>query len=148
MRIPALLLLIAGCGSGEEAKEKAAPGDAAEAAPPRVPTAAERADMENAAAALRAYYDAIGRGDYRAAWALREQRPGLGFERFAESFAPYARYRADVGSPSFPVEADGFVWIDAPVQTWGRRTDGETFGSVGRVMVKRPARGGAWKIAP
>jgi hypothetical protein len=104
--------------------------------------------MDEAGATLRAYYDAIARRDYRAAWDLRENRPGLGFDRFAASFAIYADYRADVGTPSFPAQGDGSVWIDAPVQIYGRRTNGERFGSVGRVMLKRPAGGGGWRIAP
>lgn len=149
MRSLALLLLLAGCGSGDDGAAPSPGGSRpAEAAPPRIPTAAEKVDMDEAAATLRAYYDAIARRDYRAAWDLREQRPGLEFDRFAGSFAIYADYRADVGSPSFPAEADGSVWIDAPVQIYGRRTNGETFGSVGRVMLKRPARGAEWKIAP
>lgn len=150
MRLVAvLLLLLASCGaSDDEAAPSPGASPSADAAPPRVPTAAEKADMDEAAATLRAYYDAIARRDYRAAWALREQRPGLEIDRFAESFAIYADYRADVGLPSFPAEADGTVWIDAPVQIYGRRTNGETFGSVGRVMLKRPARGAGWRIAP
>lgn len=149
MRLLALFLLLAGCGSSDdEAAPRPGGPPSAEAVPPRVPTAAEAEDMDEAAATLRAYYDAIARRDYRAAWALREQRPGLGFDRFAESFGVYADYRADVGMPSFPAEADGSVWIDAPVQIYGRRTNGETFGSVGRVMLKRSARGAGWRIAP
>jgi hypothetical protein len=150
MRAFLLLILLAGCGGTEEAP---APGNAGNAAalpsaPERVPTAAEIADMEAAAAALRNYYAAIRRGDYRAAWALREQRPGLAYGRFAQSFEIYADYNADVGTPSYPAEADGWVWIDAPVQTWGRRKDGERFGSVGRVLMKRRSGTGDWKIAP
>jgi hypothetical protein len=150
MRAFLLLVLLAGCGAAEEAQAPVNAGNAAAApaAPERVPTAAEIADMEAAAATLRAYYGAIGRGDYRAAWALREQRPGLAYERFAASFEIYADYNADVGTPSYPAEADGWVWIDAPVQTWGRRKDGERFGSVGRVLLKRRAGTARWKIAP
>ncbi|HZF94547.1 MAG TPA: hypothetical protein VEZ20_06695 [Allosphingosinicella sp.] len=144
------LILLAGCGGTEEAQAPGNAGNAAasQAGPERVPSAAEIADMKAAAAALRAYYAAIGRGDHRAAWALREQRPGLDYARFARSFDIYADYRADVGTPSYPAEADGWVWIDAPVQTWGRRKDGERFGSVGRVLMKRRAGTGDWKIAP
>lgn len=144
------LILLAGCGGTEDAPAPGNSGNAvaAPAAPERVPTQAEIADMEAAAAALRAYYAAIGRGDYRAAWALREQRAGLHYDRFAQSFEIYADYNADVGTPSYPAEAEGWVWIDAPVQTWGRRKDGERFGSVGRVLLKRRAGTDDWKIAP
>jgi hypothetical protein len=150
MRAFPLLILLAGCGAAEEAQPLGNSGNAAAepAEPEHVPTAAEIADMEAAAATLRAYYGAIGRKDYAAAWALREQRPGLDYDRFARSFDIYADYKADVGTPSYPSEAEGWVWIDAPVQTWGRRKDGERFGSVGRVLLKRRAGTDEWKIAP
>lgn len=148
MRPLFFLVLLAGCGADEARK----PGNAAKAetpaAPVRVPTPAEIAEMEAAAATLRAYYAHLGRRDYRAAWELREQRPGLSFERFAASFDVYADYNAGVGTPAYPAEADGWVWIDAPVQTWGRRRDGGRFGNVGRVLLKRRAGSGDWKIAP
>jgi hypothetical protein len=145
---PALVLLAA-CGA--EKSERVPAAKAAKAAPEtpqRDPTADEIADMRAAAATLRLYYDNLGARDYRAAWALREQRPGLDFERFAESFARYRDYHADVGTPSFPAAADGFVWIDAPVQTWGTETSGARFGNVGRVLMKRRAGTRAWKLAP
>jgi hypothetical protein len=147
---PLLLLALAACGAGEERKapRKAAGEAPANAAPPYVPSPAEIADMEAAAATLRAYYGHIGRGDYRAAWALREQRPGLDYARFAASFARYRNYNADVGTPSYPAEADGWVWIDAPVQTWGRQADGSRHNAVGRVLMKRRAGTRNWKIAP
>lgn len=150
MRVFLPLILLAGCGGAEDALAPGNAGNAAvaPAAPERVPSAAEIADMQAAAAALRAYYGAIRRGDYRAAWALREQRPGLDYARFAASFDIYADYNADVGTPSYPSEAEGWVWVDAPVQTWGRRKDGERFGSVGRVLLKRRAGTAGWKIAP
>jgi hypothetical protein len=141
----ALLLLAAGCDSREPAADTPTP--AAPQPQGRAATAAEAADAEAAAAVLRLYYERIGRGDYRGAWTLRERRPGLAFERFAESFAPYADYRATVHLPSIPVEAEGFVWLEVPVQLYGRRRDGSPFGSVGRVTMRRPASGGDWRLA-
>lgn len=140
------LLLACSCDSG------APPANRAESAAPapqgREATPAEAADAEAAAAILRLYYERIRAGDYRGAWALREPPPGLAFARFAESFAPYADYRATVHLPSIPVESDGFVWVEVPVQLYGRRRDGSPFGSVGRVTMRRPARGGDWRLAP
>ena len=149
MRQPALLLLLlfAGCGPERESGN-------AEAAETRAPAAAlpsaspeQIEEGRRAAEALRLYYAAIGSGDYRAAWALRERRPGLAFEDFAAGFSAYEDYRATVGVPSLPVEADGWVWIDFPVQLYGRQRGGAPFGSVGRVTMKRPAEEPAgWRI--
>jgi hypothetical protein len=150
MRLIPVFLLLAGCGAADDA-ERAPAGTAARAAPEapeRVPTAAELVDMHAAAAALRSYYDRIARRDYRGAWQLRERGRREDYEAFARSFEPYADYHADIGQTSFPAEADGHVWIDAPVQIWGRRKDGERFGSVGRVMLKRRAGSRDWKVAP
>ena len=148
MRLVAILLLVAGCGSSE-APDAAAPAKGqARAAPAPAPSAAEIADAEAAAATVRLYYEHIRRGDYRSAWRLREQRPGLAFERFAGSFAAYSDYRATVGVPTLPVEDRGFVWVGVPVQLYGRRADGRPFGSVGRVLIKRPAGSRQWRIVP
>ena len=147
MRRLAFLLLLAGCDSPAPtppaAPKKAPPR--AEPGPPPAPEAL--ADALAAAAALRLYYEHLGRRDYRAAWRLRERQRGLDFDRFAASFADYADYRATVGLPSLPAEAHGFVWVDAPVQLYGRRVDGRPFGSVGRVMMKRRVGTRAWRIA-
>jgi hypothetical protein len=146
MKRLALLLFAAGCDSPEPGPNAAAPQAPAQVG--RAATAAEAADAEAAAAVLRDYYARIGRGDYRGAWSLRERRPGLAYRRFAASFAAYADYRATVHLPSIPVAADGFVWLEVPVQLHGRRRDGRPFGSVGRVTMRRPARGGDWRLAP
>lgn len=118
----------------------------------RAPTAAELADAQRAAAALRLYYARIGRRDYAGALALRELPPGAAAgrfaERFAASFRAYDEYRATVHVPSLPVEADGHVWLEVPVQLYGRMRDGRPFGSVGQVTMRRPARGGDWRLAP
>lgn len=144
-----LVLLLSACGAEEQARAPTAnAAKAAPAGPAYVPTPAEVADMEAAAAALRLYYAHLGRRNYRAAWSLRDQRPGLDYQRFAASFARYRDYHADVGTPSYPATSDGFVWIDAPVQIWGTQANGERFGSVGRVLMKRRAGTRQWKLSP
>lgn len=140
-----LALAAAACDSADPPANRAE--KAAAAAPARVPSAAELADAEAAAAVLRLYYARIGRRDYAGALALREHS-GLTAERFAESFAAYSDYRATVHVPTIPIESDGFVWLEIPVQTYGRRHDGSPFGSVGQVTMRRPARGGDWRLAP
>ena len=151
MRRLALLLLLAGCGRGAEERNDRPTdgGDEAPPAPLQPPPSAEQLAASRAAAdALSLYYEHIGRRDYRAAWTLREQRPGLSFAAFAASFDRYRDYRATVGVPSLPAEQDGTLWVDVPVQLYGRMRDGSPFGSVGRVTMKRPAGEQAWKVAP
>ncbi len=142
-------LAVAACGP-DPAEPQAAPANAAagRAAAPS-PTPAQIEEGRAAAETLRLYYEHVAAGDHRAAWALRERRPGLGFEAFAASFSAYEDYRATVGVPSLPVATDGFLWIEVPVQLYGRLRGGASFGSVGRVTMKRPApEPDGWQIVP
>ena len=141
------LLLIAGCDSSAPAPAPPANSAAPMAAQAPPPTEEAIAESRAAAEALRLYYDRIASGDYRAAWDLREQRPGLSYERFAASFERYEDYRATVGAPTLPAEQDGTLWVEAPVQLYGRMRGGRPFGSVGRVVMKRAAGTRAWKVA-
>lgn len=149
MRHTLILLLLAGCGGAEKSEPPAAnlQNEASGAPAPAPPTDEQLAHSRGAAAALSLYYSHIAGRDYRAAWALRERRPGLAFEAFAASFANYRDYRATVGVPSLPAEQDGTIWVDVPVQLYGRMRDGTPFGSVGRVTMKR-APGDGWRVAP
>lgn len=148
MRRAALLLLIAGCDAADQAETPPPlPRKLAPQRPPAPPPPEAVAEAEAAAAALRAYYRHIAERDFRAAWRMREERPGASFERFAQSFADYGDYRATVGVPSLPVEAEGQVWVSVPVQLYGRRRDGSPLGSVGRVAMKRRGSGGPWRLA-
>jgi hypothetical protein len=146
MRRLALLLLLSSCGADPaEPQNQSSPTPAPVAAVP-APSTEELQASRAAAAAVADYYEAIARGDYSAAWRLREPRPGDTLERFAAGFAPYADYRATVGMPTLPVRQDGALWVAVPVQLYGRRRDGAPFGSVGRVTLKRAAGGDRWRI--
>lgn len=146
MRRLALLLLLSGCGSDPAEPQNRSSAGPKAAAPVAAPTAEEEQQSRAAAAAVTAYYEAIARRDYPAAWRLREPRPGDTLERFAAGFAPYADYRATVGMPTLPARQDGALWVAVPVQLYGRRRDGAPFGSVGRVTLKRAAGGDRWRI--
>ena len=94
----------------------------------------------DAAATLRRYYRLIEAGDYEAAWEMRSgDRTGL--DRFRANFAAYERYRATVGTPSEPVEAGGWVYVEVPVMITGRMRGGAPLGTAGSVSLRRAANG-------
>jgi hypothetical protein len=159
MRAIALLpfLLLAACGRDAETpqqarqREKAAQPPMPELEPP-VATAQDREDSGDAAAALRRYYERIEAGDYEAAWAMRSgEADDEARQRFADNFKAYASYRADVGTPSEPVEAQGWAYVEVPVMIRGTFRGGKPFSSAGSVTVRRatgPGAGGGWRIYP
>lgn len=146
MRFLAVLVLLAGCGAEEErAQANVAQNNVA--APPAAPPAPEDVALSRAAAdALRLYYDRLGRREWRAAFAMRAPAPGLTFARFVANYERYRDYRATVAMPSLPGRRDGAVWVQVPVQLYGRMRDGTPFGSVGVMMLKREAGEERWKI--
>ena len=108
-----LLLLVAACGREPETPQQAQQREKAEQPPmpeldPPVETARDREDSGDAAATLKRYYARIEAGEYEAAWAMRSgESSDEAKRRFADNFKAYATYRADVGTPSEPVEAAG-----------------------------------------
>ncbi len=151
-----LLLLLAACGNEPEAaqqarqREKAAQPPMPELEPPP-PTAASREDSGDAAATLKLYYSRIGTGDYDSAWAMRSgDRGEEAKRRFADNFRAYQTYEADVGTPSEPVEAKGWTYVEVPVMIRGTFRGGKPFASAGSVTVRRAVSGAeaerGWRI--
>jgi hypothetical protein len=156
-RLPLLLaLLVTACGSERETPEQTERRQKVERAPmpelePPAETAKDRADSGDAAATLRRYYARIQAGDYEAAWAMRSG--GSGDEarrRFADNFRAYETYQADVGTPSEPVHAQGWAYVEVPVMIRGTFRGGKPFSSAGSVTVRKatsgPEAGGGWRI--
>ena len=156
LRTLPLLLMVAACGRGETpaANEAAAPTAAAEApAAPQANAAGQEEAVtpveetpsddrsgETAAQVLETYYALIDAGRFDEAWELRW--PGAGNarmtkEEFAARFAPYAEYRATVGMPGTVSGAAGSLYVEVPVQIYGRMKDGKPFGSAGTVTLRR-----------
>jgi len=158
MRAPILLpfLLLAACGDGSEGPEqdrtpeKAARRPLPELDPP-AETAEDREDRGDARTALQRYYALIEAGDYDSAWRMRSGEAGdEARRRFADNFKAYADYQADVGTPSEPVEAKGFAYVEVPVMIRGSFRGGKPFSSAGSVTMRKAASGspagGGWRI--
>jgi hypothetical protein len=176
MRALALLLsltLLAGCGSGGGSSRSADKGepetpmpsgpplaqiDPAEPGEPgglpddgtpasEAPFAADSA--QGAANVLQTYYALIEAGKYTEAWRLREQRakakPGDAAE-FAKSFERYGEYHAQVGAPSQVQAAAGSLYVEVPVQLYGRLKDGKPFSTAGTVTLRRARGTTGWRI--
>lgn len=92
---------------------------------------------QDAADVVRDYYALIESGDYEKAWLLRWDSKGSGRNRFVAGFAPYAEYHATVGTPTEIQGAAGSLYVEVPVQLYGRRKDGKPFGSAGTITLRR-----------
>ena len=151
-----LALLLAGCGEDDESTRQTRQRDKTRQPPmpelePPVETAQDREDSGDAAATLKLYYARIRAGDYDAAWSLRSGEAGDEAERrFADNFRAYETYQADVGTPSEPVEAGGWTYVEVPVMIRGTFRGGKPFSSAGSVTMRKAASGsavgGGWRI--
>jgi hypothetical protein len=150
------LLALSACGSEPdsapqpERRERAARPPMPELEPPKA-TEQDREESGDAAAALKLYYARIGSGDYDSAWALRSGEAGdEARRRFADNFRAYASYQADVGTPSEPVEAQGWAYVEVPVMIRGTFKGGKPFTSAGSVSMRKavsgPRAGEGWRI--
>lgn len=151
MRSLALALLLSAC-----AEERPAPPPEPEleakaaAAPAASPAAEDRVPVqggEDAAQVIQTYYALIEARKYAEAYKLREPAPGApGLEAFAANFDRYAEYHATIGTPSEPVESGGWLYVEVPVQPYGRMKDGSPLASAGTLTLRRRASGGGWRI--
>ena len=143
---------LAGCGEEAPPRPPEEKRESRASVPSTVPTtpraarqAATSAESDDAATVLRRYYAMIEDRHYAEAHALRE--PGAtDAAAFAAHFASFESHRATVGAPSEPAEADGWRYVEVPVQTYGAMKDGSPFGSAGTVTLRRPKSGGPWRI--
>lgn len=152
----ALALLAAACGGTPQQQDQAAApeGNAAsnsgamestETAPSRIPSTNAILSEEpftpesaqGAATVVETYYALLEAGKYDEARRLRWNADELDPERFAAGFAPYSEYHATVGAPSEIQGAAGSLYVEVPVQIYGRRKDGKPFGQTGTVTLRR-----------
>ncbi len=87
---------------------------------------------------VKAYYSLIGDRKFSDAYDLREPAEGAASEgEFAANFEQYAEHRATVGSASRIAEAGGWLYVEVPVQMYGRMKSGAPFGSAGTLTLRR-----------
>jgi hypothetical protein len=108
------------------------PVEASLAEPKTSPTSAQ-----GAATVVETYYALIEAGKYREALALRENADSMTAAKFAAGFAKYGEYHATVGAPSEIQGAAGSLYVEVPVQLYGRMKDGKPFGSAGTITLRR-----------
>lgn len=140
------------CACSEQPAPAPEPEPRPRAEPPRpAPLPADappaRPAGEGAAEVMRSYYALIEAGKYSEAYQLREPAADApSAEAFTQSFQRYSEYRATIGTPSEPVESNGWLYVEVPVQTYGRMNDGSPLASGGTVTMRRRSPGGAWRI--
>jgi hypothetical protein len=142
------ILLLAACGGEEETpqqtrqRENVSRLPAPELEPPPEESAQDREDRGNASVTLSRYYSRIETGDYDLAFAMRSEKGGdEARRRFADNFKAYETYRADVGTPSEPVQAKGWTYVEVPVMIRGTFRGGKPFASAGSVTLRKAASG-------
>jgi hypothetical protein len=147
-----ICLLLAACGNdaappSPKAEEPEIPAPSATPQPaPTEPDAAEKENSADAAEALRSYYAAIERGDFEEAADMRSDEE-TDAERLRDNFKAYESYKVQVMRPSRPTRAGEYLFVDVPVMITGSYKSGKTFGSGGRVTMRRPAEGGGgWRV--
>jgi len=114
------------------AEGKPPPGEASLLEAPSSLTSAQ-----GAATVVETYYALIEAGKYAEALELRWDSDTLSLDRFRENFAPYAEYHATVGAPSQIQGAAGSLYVEVPVQPYGRLKSGKPFSSVGTITLRR-----------
>jgi membrane-bound inhibitor of C-type lysozyme len=129
--------------SGSNAEPAGAPMDAApgEAAKTTTQVRAAPGSAQAAANLVQTYFGLIGAQKYGDAWRLWEgqgKASGMDEPTFAGSFAKYASYNANVGAPGAIETAPGGVYVEVPVQIYGRLTSGDPMTFEGSVGLRRP----------
>lgn len=102
---------------------------------PFTPTSAQ-----GAANVVQIYYASLGAKDYPAAWKLWNNggaASGMSADAFAKSFDQYDSYNANIGAPGQIEGAAGSLYVEVPVQVYGRRKDGREVHMLGSATLRR-----------
>ena len=98
------------------------------------------ASAQGAAHVVETYYGLLEAGRYAEAWRLWSdggRASGMSRDQFAASFARYREYHARIGAPGAIEGAAGSLFVEVPVQVYGRLADGRPFNMLGPVTLRR-----------
>lgn len=145
----AVALVLMGCSpAGQPEANATAAANVVEPAAPAIPVPEapvaeapiEEASAEAAAQVVRDYYALLESGRYGEAWALWSdggRASEMSREAFADSFAKYAGYHAEVGEPGRIEGAAGSLYVEVPVVITGRLESGGEVRMEGPVTLRR-----------
>jgi membrane-bound inhibitor of C-type lysozyme len=95
---------------------------------------------QDAGQVVQTYYALIESGRYAQAWALWADGARAGAatpQAFAQQFAAYDSYHAQIGAPGPLGAAAGSLYVEAPVVIYGEGLDGQPFHRSGHVTLRR-----------
>ena len=98
------------------------------------------AGAQGAAQVVQSYFALIEQRRFGEAWRLWGEgggASGMSEAEFAASFARYREYHARIGAPGRVEGAAGSLYVEVPVQAYGRLADGEPFNRLGAVRLRR-----------
>jgi hypothetical protein len=95
---------------------------------------------QGAANVVQTYHGLLEAGRYGEAWRLWSdggRASGMSEAEFAASFGRYREYHARVGAPGAIEGAAGSLYVEVPVQVYGRLSDGRPFNMLGPMTLRR-----------
>ncbi|MDQ0466556.1 hypothetical protein QO010_004351 [Caulobacter ginsengisoli] len=95
---------------------------------------------QGAANVVQTYYAQLEGGHYAEAWRLWSgggEASGMSEPAFAASFGGFSEYHAQIGAPGEIEGAAGSLFVDVPVQVYGRLKTGAPFHQLGSVTLRR-----------
>ena len=70
-------------------------------------------------------------------WSDSGKAAGEGEADFVRAFAAYREFHANIGAPGQPEGAAGSIYVEVPVQLYGRTRDGREFNARGTMTLRR-----------
>jgi hypothetical protein len=95
---------------------------------------------QGAATVLETYFALIEARRYADAWELwsdEGRASGRSVAEFAAQFDRYREYHANIGAPGTVEGAAGSLYVEVPVQIYGRLADGTPFNAAGPATLRR-----------